>query len=124
MVNECIRIYEEIRMDFHKVPNKVWIIYNRNLSETEESKAEIESTWLFENGEINNSAYYSGSAFSLLNEHGFFMNPEMHFNILLNENKIILTYYFGKRFARCFRYDLVCMDDNYKIENPQVMWVS
>lgn len=77
------------------------------------SNPEIESTWLFENGEINNSACYSGSAFSLLNEQGFFMNREMHFNILLNENKIILTYYFGKRFARCFLYDLVCMDDNY-----------
>lgn len=123
MIKECIRIYEEIRMDFDKMADKVWIIYNSNLSETEESKPEIESTWLFENGEINNLARYPGSKFSLLNEQGFFINPEMHFNILLNENKVILTYYFGKRFARCFIYDLVCLNENYKIENPQVIWV-
>lgn len=122
MVAECKRIYEEIRTDFNDMSNKVWIIYNSNLSDVQERKPEIESVWLLEDGKINHSASYSGSTFSLINEKGFYINPEMHFNILLN--KVVLTYYFGTRCAKCLTYDLVSVDNNYKIENSKVMWVS
>lgn len=124
MVTECKRIYEEIRTDFDDISNKVWILHNSNLSDIEECKPEIESAWLLEDEKINHSASYLGSTFSLINENGFYINPEMHFNILLNDNKVVLTYYFGKRCARCLTYDLVSVDDDYKIENPKVVWVS
>lgn len=123
MVAECKRIYEETKKDYVKLSGKVWIIYNRNLSEKEE-EPDIENVWLLEDGIIKNPVHYRGSTFSLADENGFFINPEMHFNILSNEQRVILTYYFGKRFARCIEYDLKCMSGNYRIENPQVVWVS
>ena len=46
------------------------------------------------------------------------MGTQMH--RISRIERLMVTYYFGKRFARCIKYDLVCVDDDYKIENPKV----
>ncbi|MGN0341886.1 MAG: hypothetical protein ACI4DO_03755 [Roseburia sp.] len=123
MVSECKRIYEDEKKECNDISSKVWILHNKNLTE-EENEPDIETTWLLENGTINSTAAYLGSTFSQFNENGFFINPEMHFNIFLQEKRILVAYYFGKRFARCIEYDLNCINDEYSIDNPKVIWVG
>lgn len=124
MVSECKRLYEDIKKDFNDISNKVWILYNKSLTEEENKPDDIEMTWLLENGTINNTAHYFGSTFSQIDANGFFINPEIHFNIFLNEERVLLAYYFGKRFARCIGYDLKCINGEYSIENSQDIWVG
>jgi hypothetical protein len=80
--------------------------------------------WLFENGELLKGVPYEGSCFSLVNEKGLYLRPEIHFNILLKEGKALIAYYFGSRYARCMEYDLICVDDKYSICNKKDVWVS
>lgn len=124
LVSECKRIYEDIKKNFNDISNKVWILHNKNLTKEDNYKPDIEMTWLLENGTINSGVPYLGNTFSQIDDNGFFINLEMHFNIFLKEKRVLLAYYFGKRFARCLRYDLKCIDEKYTIENPQVIWVS
>ncbi len=125
IINKCIEILSDIRSHFEGIPDRVWIIYNRNLTELDEERnADIEATWLIEDGKIHNTAVYLGSTFSRYNDDGFYINPEMHFNIFLKEKKIVVAYYMGKRMSRCLRYDLICEKDEYQIGNEQVIWVG
>ena len=124
LLDKSKEIYFDEKSKFEGISNKVWILYNKNLSEKDSKTDAIEASWLLNDGIINNEAYYLGNTFSLLNDEGFYINPEIHFNILLKERKIFLAYYFGKRFARCIEYGLICYDDEYSIENPKVIWVS
>lgn len=75
-----------IKKEFNDISNRVWILHNKNLTE-EENKPDIEMTWLLENGTINNTASYFGSTFSQMDDNGFFINPEMHFNIFLQKKE-------------------------------------
>ena len=124
LLDKSKEIYFDEKSKFEGISNKVWILYNKNLSEKDSKTDDIEASWLLNDGIINNEAYYRGNTFSLLNDERFYINPEIHFNILLKERKIFLAYYFGKRFARCIEYGLICNDDEYSIENPKVIWVS
>lgn len=109
--------------------DKVWILHNKNLTmedlnidvenKLDIKKPEIEMSWLQKNGVIKNEVCYFGNTFSQVNDKGFFVNPEMHFHVCLREKRILLAYYFGKRLARCMRYDLRCVNGEYVIENPQ-----
>ena len=123
LLAECKEIYNNIKKDISGISDKVWILYNDNLTENE-GEPKIEESWLLENGEINNTAHYLGSTFSQINSNGYFVNPEIHFNIFLEEKRILLAYYFGKRSARCIEYELRCIDEEYILENPSVIWVS
>lgn len=86
MVAECEKLYEDIKKEFNDISNRVWILHNKNLTE-EENKPDIEMTWLLENGTINNTASYSRSTFSQMDDNGFFINPEMHFNIFFKKKE-------------------------------------
>lgn len=129
MVSECKRIYEDIKKEVHDLSDKVWILHNKNLTmedlnidvenKLDIKKPEIEMSWLLKNGVIKNEVCYFGNTFSQVNDKGFFVNPEMHFHVCLREKRILLAYYFGKRLARCMRYDLRCVNGEYVIENPQ-----
>lgn len=123
LLAECKEIYNNIKKNISGISDKVWILYNDNLTENE-GEPKIEESWLLENGEINNTAHYLGSTFSQINSNGYFVNPEIHFNIFLEEKRVLLAYYFGKRSARCIEYELRCIDEEYILENPSVIWVS
>ena len=125
MVSECKRIYENIKKDLNNTSDKVWILYNKNLAEKENTPdPDIEMTWLLENGTINKVVPYFRSTLLQVDRNGFSIDPEIHFNIFLNEKRILLAYHFGKGFSRCIGYDLKCVNGEYSIENPQDIWVG
>ena len=41
-----------------------------------------------------------------------------------NEEKALIAYYFGKRYARCLEYDLNCVDGKYSLSNKVDVWVG
>lgn len=127
MVEECNRLHKEHKSNFPWISDRVWILYDTKLSTSlyyESKKSDIEMYWLFENGELLKGVPYEGSCFSLVNEKGLYLRPEIHFNILLKEGKALIAYYFGSRYARCMEYDLICVDDKYSICNKKDVWVS
>ncbi len=123
MIDECNRIYMENKSKFPDISDRYWVLYDRDLTK-ESEKPNIEMSWLFEKGELLDGLQYQGSIFSQTNEKGFFLRPEIHFNINLKEGKALIAYYFGKRFARCLEYDLTCVDGKYSLSNEIDVWVS
>lgn len=116
MIEECNRIYKENKSRFPGISDSIWILYDRNLS-YEDKKPYIEMYWLFEKGELLKGIPYKGNSFSKMNKEGFFLSPEIHFNILLNEGKALIAYYFGKTHSGCLEYDLICNEGKYSLSN-------
>ena len=123
MLDECNRLYEQNKKRFPDISDRYWVLYDRDLTK-ESEKPNIEMSWLFEKGELLEGVPYQGSTFSQMNEKGFFLRPEIHFNIILKEGKALIAYYFGKRFARCLEYDLTCVDGKYSLSNQVDVWVG
>lgn len=123
MIEECKRLYRENKNNFPGISGRVWILYDRNLSYTDKNP-DIERYWLFDKGELIKDEPYKGSCFSQMNNKDFFLNPEIRFNILLEEGKALIAYYFGKRFTRCLEYDLICIDDKYSLCDMETVWVG
>ena len=125
MLDECNRLYKENKSNCSWISDRVWILYDRKLScSCKDEKPNIEMYWLFDKGELLNGVPYKGSCFSLTNEKGFFLRPEIRFNILLKEGKALVAYYFGTRYARCLEYELKCVDGKYSLCNMTDVWVS
>ena len=55
---------------------------------------------------------------------GFLLRPEIHFSILIKEEKALIANYFGKRFVGCIEYDLKCVEGKYRLSNMTDVWVS
>lgn len=123
LLDECNRLYNENKSQCPDISDSYWVLYNANLNR-DEGKPDIQMHWFFEKGELKTDVPYVKSKFPKINEKGFFLRPEIHFNILLNEGKALIAYYFGKRYARCLEYDLICVDDKYSISNMVDVWVS
>lgn len=127
LVEECNRLYKEHKSNFPWISDRIWILYDAKLSKNisyDCKKSAIEMYWLFENGVLLKGVPYEGNCFSLVNEKGLYLRPEIRFNILLKEGKALIAYYFGSRYARCMEYDLICADDKYSICNKKDVWVS
>ena len=123
MLEECNRLYKENKSIFPDMADRYWVLYNRNLS-YKDGKPNIEMEWLFDKGELIEGVPYRKSVFPHTNDKEFFLKPEIHFNILFKEEKALIAYYFGKRFARCLEYDLNYVDGKYSLSNMIDVWVS
>ena len=123
MIDECNRLYKECKDGFPEISDRYWVLYNTNLTK-DSGKPEIEMSWLFDKGELMEGVSYTGSAFSMRTERGFYSRPEIHFNIDLKNSKALITYYFATRYARCLEYDLICVDGKYSLSNRTDVWAG
>ncbi|MBP1548335.1 MAG: hypothetical protein J6A37_17270 [Oscillospiraceae bacterium] len=123
MVAECGKIYEDAKKECNDISNKVWLLHNSGLTEKTEYQTSIEMAWLLLYDEIHTGVQYKKKDM-WVNEKGMYIEPEMHFNIILDEKRAILAYFFGKRFSRCIEYDLLCDNDMFSIDNKRVLWVG
>lgn len=127
LIDKCIRIYKEIKEVGDDIPSGFRIIHNAGLSVNEDCfKTDmIVSMWEWNDGKLSTEEIPTGLSENRLHENGkYYHIPEMHFNIDLKGKKVILAFYFAKRYGRCFSYTLVYENEEYGIVNQKVEWVS
>ncbi|MBR5974036.1 MAG: hypothetical protein IK020_02520 [Clostridiales bacterium] len=117
LVDECRRIWSDHRSANPQVPDHVWVLFDRNTN-TDRSP-DLERLFVLENGEIRHDRRYAGKAPKKENKDGFFSEPEIRFNILLDEKKAVLTYSFSKALAGVFFYDIQGEEGHYSLSSPK-----
>ena len=76
LLDKSKEIYFDEKSKFEGISNKVWVLYNKNLSEKDSKTDDIEATWLLNDGIINNEAYYFGKRFVRCIEYGLICNDD------------------------------------------------
>ena len=113
-VSECMRIWKEHLAAHKEVADRVWILFDRNTNTG--NKPCLDAFSLLENGEMRHDQPYPGKAPVKVDRNGFFKEPEIKYNIILDEKKCVLTYAFSRTLSGGIFYEILGEEDNYSIK--------